>query len=94
MKNSGLEGNRTPRRPNITYSSAPVPLVPMQNPRVPAPTETFCMKLIIDMIVPPEKISLNLQLFLRLHDHKTEQQESKIVSNEIVGYINQLIINQ
>ena len=39
------------------------------------------------MSVPPEKMNLKLQLFLRLHDHKTEQQENKIVSNEIVGYL-------
>lgn len=57
----------------------------VQNQHAPAPTETVLNMSIIAISVPPEKINLNLQLLLRSHDHKTEQQEKRIVSNEIIG---------
>lgn len=59
----------------------------VQNPHAPAPAETVLNTSIIAISVPPEKINLNLQLLLRLHDHTTEQQEKRIVSNEIIGYL-------
>lgn len=58
----------------------------MQNPHAPAPAETILNTSTIAISVPPEQINLNLQLLPRLHDHKAEQQEKRIVSNEIIGY--------
>jgi hypothetical protein len=57
----------------------------VQNPHTPAPAETVLKTSTIAISVPPEQINLNLQLLPRLHDHKTEQQEKIIVSNEIIG---------
>lgn len=58
----------------------------VQNPHAPAPAETILNTSTIAISVPPEQINLNLQLLPRLHDHKAEQQEKRIVSNEIIGY--------
>ena len=57
----------------------------MQNPRSPAPAETFCKNANIVISVPPEKMNLKLQLFLRLRDHMTEQQDKIVASIKVVG---------
>lgn len=57
----------------------------MQNPRSPASAETFCKNESIVISVPPEKMNLKLQLFFRLRDHMTEQQDKNVTSIKVAG---------